>query len=90
MALTASLIVRANAGSQQKLVYRFTPDAAATSFTAPLNAIQDIAVAYQSATTGGVKFAMNEGVAGTSIGGSLAMTGCTSGDEYIVAIYGPA
>ena len=88
MAITTSLLVNTVAGNQRKLMYRATPDAADTSFTTALNNIGDMQIAYQSATTGAVKFAMNEDNDGTASPGEVGMSGAASGDEFLITLYG--
>jgi len=88
MAYTVSALASNVVGNQRKISARLTADAATGSWETGLQNITDLSVGLQSASTASIKFAMNEGVSGTSIVGTVGISGAASGDELIVTVYG--
>lgn len=88
MAYTVSHLVSTVVGNLKMKAVRVTADAATGSIETGLENVRAVSVTNQSATSAGYKVAMNEGVAGTSIAGTVAITGAASGDELIVMVYG--
>ena len=64
-----------------------TADGTAGYVATGLQNIVAMSHAPKSMTTG-VKYTINKLDAGTASAGSLAVTGCTSGDEFYVTLYG--
>ena len=88
MAFTSSLLVKTVFGDKRVQAYRITADAATGSVATGLDYIDFFAVGNQSSTAGTEKYAMNELTSGTACVGTVAITGATSGDEYILTVYG--
>lgn len=88
MAFTTSLLAKTTFGNYRAHAYRITADDATQAIDTGLDVIEWANTAIQSATTGAFKLAINEGAEGTSTLGTIALTGCASGDEYFVTVYG--
>lgn len=88
MAFSNSLLERMSSGNKQVQFYSCVADAATGTIVTGLKSIDAVAITLKSATTAAIKFVINEGVAGTSTAGTLAVTGAASGDEFYAMIYG--
>lgn len=87
MAFTLTVNEKTVFGNMQVQMGTVTADATAGSVQTSLGRIRHITVTPKSVTTG-YKVAVNAGATGTSTAGALAITGCTSGDEFFVTVYG--
>lgn len=88
MALSATKIDESVFGNKRVQMYSCVADAATGSFDTSLSFVDIVSTAFKSMTTGGAKFAINKGVSGTAIVGTVAVTGMTSGDEFYITVYG--
>jgi len=90
MAYTVSHLVSEGLvfGNKRVKFIRVTADAATGTVSTGLDHIDSVSVALQSASTGAVKFAMNEGATGTSTAGTIGVTGAASGDEFVLTVFG--
>jgi len=88
MAFTTSFLTKTTFGNQRVHFIRVTADAATGTVDTGFDVVEMFTVANQSSTAATEKYAMNEGPEGTSIVGSIGITGCTSGDEYMLTVYG--
>ena len=64
-----------------------TADGTAGSVATGLDNIVSVAHAPKSMTSG-VKYAINKLESGTAAAGTLAVTGCTSGDVFYITLFG--
>lgn len=88
MAFDNDLLERMNVGNKQALFYSCTADAATGSVVTGFESVDAVAMTPKSmASTVGLT-RMNEGVAGTSIAGTVSVTGVTSGDTFYLLVYG--
>lgn len=98
MAFTASLVCNTVFGNLRVVVYNVTPDSTAGSFQTALpvvsfahNSIKSMASFVNSGSTRNIAvMTENAGPTGTSIAGSIALTGCVANDVYRVIAYGPS
>lgn len=88
MAFTNSLLVNTVFGNERVQHWRITADGLSSALNTGLDTIYSVNFAPQSMTTAAGKFAINEGVEGTSIAGTLGITGVASGDEFLLTVYG--
>ena len=88
MAFTYTVTEKTVFGNQNVDQAVVTADAAAGAVATGLGTITHVLWAPKSCTTAAVKFAKNAGTGGTSTVGTLAITGCASGDEFFVTVYG--
>lgn len=88
MAFSNSKILNTVWGDKRVEAYSSVADAATGTILTGLTTIENISVALKSATTAAVKFVVNQSVTGTSVPGTVAITGAVSGDEFYVTVYG--
>lgn len=78
-------------GNQRVIFGVLSADSAEGTVAFGLNSIANVQVTPKSAPTStsrGVSFRINQGSTSTAIAGTLALTGCVSGDTYYVTVYG--
>lgn len=78
-------------GNQRVIQGILSADSAEGTFAFGLNSIAHVQATPKSAPTStsrGTSFRINVGSTGTAIAGTLALTGCVSGDTYYVTVYG--
>ena len=88
MTWTTSFLAKTVVGNQRKVAFRLTADAATQTVATGLSFIEDIAVTYQSCSTGGVKVSINSSASGVATPGSIGCSGFASGDVLFVSVYG--
>jgi len=88
MAYTVSHLMSTVMGDQRAIGARVTADAATGSWDTGLGNINIVNNAVQSGASAPVMFAINEGVSGTAIAGTVGITGAASGDEFLITAYG--
>lgn len=88
MAFTVSSLVKGTVmGNKIMQALKVTADAATGTIPTALGQIEFYQISSVSAPTNPI-VGMNAGVSGTSIAGTLALTNCTSGNAYMVTVYG--
>lgn len=87
MAYTYAATKKTTFGDQRVQFGTVTADATAGDFATGLGVLEAVQVTPKSVTTG-YKVRLNAGQSGTSTVGTVAITGCTSGDEFFVTVYG--
>ena len=87
MAFTYTVNEKTVFGNMNVQMGTVTADATTGTVATGFGYIAHLHVTPKSVTTG-FKVARNAGAAGTSTVGTLAITGCTSGDEFFVTVYG--
>jgi hypothetical protein len=87
MAFTYSVTKKTTFGDQHVHFGVLTVDATAGAVATGFGTIEHLHLTPKSVTTG-FKVAKNAGATGTSTAGTLAVTGCTSGDEFFFTVYG--
>lgn len=87
MAFTFAVSGKTVNGNERVMYGIVTTDSTAGYVTTGLGTINRVVYAPKSQTTG-VKFTINKLDAGTATAGALAITGCTSGDELYISVYG--
>jgi hypothetical protein len=87
MAFTYTVTKKTTFGDQHVQFGTLVADGTAGDAATGLGVIEHLHVTPKSVTTG-FKVAKNAGQTGTSTAGTLAVTGCTSGDEFFVTVYG--
>ena len=88
MAFTKSLTARTTFGNLAVQEYKITADAATEAIDTGLNNIVMVHAQPKSMASSPFSISKNEGVAGTSIAGTIGITGVTSGDDFYVTVYG--
>lgn len=88
MAFTATLNERSVFGNKQVQFYTVTADAATGSWDTGLGSVTHVQVTAKSAASSVWNARADEGVSGTSIAGTVALTGVTSGDDFYVVVFG--
>lgn len=88
MAFTKSLTARTTFGNLQVQEWKMTADAATEAIATGLNKVDIVHMTPKSMASSPFSISKNEGVAGTSIAGTIAITGVTSGDDFYVTVYG--
>lgn len=90
MAFTVTNVFNSDYGNHRVQTLRVTCDAATGSFAASVGSIIDAFYSPEniaSAPTLNLPvLALNKGVSGTAIAGTIAMTNCVSGDIYRVRV----
>lgn len=87
MAIDVSIVERTTFGNKAVQVLSCVADAATQTVSTDLGAVNWVSYSPKSMTAE-PKLAINEGPGGTSIGGTIAVTGLTSGDEFWLTVYG--
>jgi hypothetical protein len=87
MAFTYTVAEKTVFGNLQVHMATVVADATAGAVATGLGTVAHVTVSPKSVTSG-YKVAANAGVSGTSTVGTVAITGCTSGDEFYVTVYG--
>lgn len=88
MAYTATVIKKTTHGDEKVHHYLVTADGATGSFDTALGFINGVSVTPKSLTSTVPNVRLNEGVASTSIAGTVAVTGATNGDSMYVTVFG--
>jgi hypothetical protein len=88
MAFNNSILEKTVRGNHQVQVYSCVADGATGTIVTGFNSVVDFSMVSKSLTTGAVKFGRNALVSGTFTGGTIAVTGATSGDEFYLTVYG--
>ena len=63
-------------------------DSATTAIESGLKNIDYFSYGPSSMNSSNIHISPNEGLTSTSIAGTLGVTGCTSGDEFYIVVYG--
>lgn len=87
MAFTFSVAGNTVNGNERVIYGTVTTDGTAGYVATGLGTIHRLVYSPKSQTTG-VKFTINALDSGTATAGTLAITGCTSGDELYISCYG--
>lgn len=87
MAFTVTKTISAF-GNERVVHLAITADAATQTVDAGLKYIVAHSVGIQSCSTAAIKVWANSGAGGTSTAGSLGISGCASGDQFFVTVYG--
>jgi len=88
MAYTTSFLVKTVFGDKRVHGIRLTADAATQAVDTGLSYIDTVTLAPQSLSTAAIKVAINELAAGTASVGYVGISGCASGDEFILTVFG--
>ena len=88
MAFTKSLTARTTFGNLAVQEYKITADAATEAIDTGLNNVLMGHAQPKPLATSTFSTSKNEAVSGTSIAGTIGITGVTSGDEFYVTVYG--
>ncbi len=75
-------------GNKQVRLLKITADAATQAVQTGLGVIEHINVGFTSAATQAMKFSINSNASGVQAFGTLGISGCASGDEFYVTVYG--
>lgn len=87
MAFSLSVSEKTTFGNMNVVMGVVTADATAGSVATGLGNARHVHVTPKSATSG-YKVRTNAGASGTFTAGTIAITGCTSGDEFFVTVFG--
>ena len=88
MAYSVSVSKKTVFGDQRVQHLVVTADAATGSYDTGLDYIDGGFFVPKSAASTTINMKLNEGVASTSIAGTIAITGATSGDDFYVTVFG--
>ncbi len=75
-------------GNKASVIVKIIADAATEAVPSGLSRIDGISVGKSSMGTANIHIAVNKGLSGTAAAGTLGITGCASGDEFYVVVYG--
>ncbi len=75
-------------GNKQVKLLKITADAATQTVQTGLQVIEHVSVFRSSMNTAGTKIAVNSNASGIASMGVLGISGCTSGDECYITVYG--
>lgn len=76
------------AGNKTEVQLKITADAATQAIETGLAKIDHFVVGLASMNSSNIKLAANLNASGVAANGTLAVTGCTSGDLFYVTVYG--
>lgn len=88
MAFTVTTEMKTVFGNKRVHGYAVTADAATAEIDTGLDTVDHMQVSIKSANTFGAYWAKNVLTAATASYGTISVTGCTSGDDYYVTVYG--
>ena len=88
MAFTVTTNMKTVFGNKRVHGYTITADAATAEIDTGLDNVEHMQVAIKSANSCGAYWAMNVLTAATASYGTISVTGCTSGDDYYVTVFG--
>lgn len=88
MAFTVAKLKESVVGDMRFQVLSCTADAATQAIDTGLDYIYGVALAPQSMASSPWSIRANQGAAGTSTVGTVAVTGVASGDEFYLTIWG--
>ena len=88
MAFTVTTDMQTVFGDKRVKGYTITADAATAEIDTGLEYVDHIQVGIKSAATFGPYWAKNVLTAATASNGTISVTGCTSGDDFYVTVYG--
>jgi hypothetical protein len=89
MAFTVSNVVRDTWGANKINILRVTADATTQTIDTGFNVVKHASLMNEGASTSPV-MVMNAGAEGTSINGSIALSGCTAAAIYHLWVVSPA
>lgn len=75
-------------GNKATVGLKIIADAATQAIDSGLSRIDYFVTGEASMATANIKVGVNKGASGTSVAGLLALTGCASGDEMYIVVYG--
>jgi hypothetical protein len=87
MAYTVSR-VKTVFGDKRSTILNITADAATQTVETGLSVIEGHTLAPKSLSTAAIKVYPNSSASGVAAMGSLGISGCVSGDEFCVIVYG--
>ncbi|UCG54702.1 MAG: hypothetical protein JSV32_00330 [Dehalococcoidia bacterium] len=90
MAYTASFLIKTTEGNHKKQYIRVTADAASGAVDTGLSVVDFLQHSPQSATTAnmGYRVFMNKNSGLTALNGTVAFSGCASGDVLYLTVVG--
>ena len=88
MAYTVTTEMSTVFGNYRVKGYVITADAATENIDTGLDVVDHMQVAIKSANTFGAYWAKNVLTDAVASLGTISVTGCTSGDDYYVTVYG--
>ena len=88
MAFTATLDERSTFGNKAVHFYTVTADGATGTIVTGLGSVDHVQVTPKSMASSPYAIRANEGVASTSIAGTVGVTGVTSGDDFYMVVFG--
>lgn len=88
MAFTVTINKKTVFGDMRVNMLSITADATTQTVDTGFDNIVHMDWAAKSMTTSTVVMNKNTGAEGTALVGSIGISGCTSGDEYYVTVYG--
>lgn len=75
-------------GDQRVVLIKIVTDGAEANIESGLSRIRTYALGYGSMTSRHITVAINSGSTGTAIAGMLGISGCATGDEFYLTVYG--
>lgn len=75
-------------GNQRTVIMEVTADAATQTIETGLKKVIGFSYAPKSMNTSNVHMAINSNASGVASQGVFTVTGCTSGDNFFVTVYG--
>lgn len=88
MAFTVTVNKKTVFGDMRVNMFTITADATTQTVDTGFDNIIHMDWSAKSMTTSTVKMHKNIGAKGTALVGCIGISGCTSGDEYYVTVYG--
>ena len=75
-------------GNKRAVGLKVTADAATQTVQTGLGVIEWYSIGYGSMSSNGIKVAINSNASGVAEFGSVGVTGCTTGDDFYLTVYG--
>lgn len=75
-------------GNKAVVMMKLVADAATDTIATGLSNITAFSDGVSSIATANFHIAVNKGISGTSIAGTIGVTGCAAGDEFYLIVYG--
>lgn len=75
-------------GNKKVDILKLTADAATQTVSTTLGVIEGYSIGYGSMSSQGIKVYINSNASGVATKGSIGISGCSSGDDFYLTVYG--
>lgn len=88
MAFTQTLVKVISYGNLRGAIYNMTADANSGLVACNVGIVDALSIAPISMSSAGIKFKINTNAASAASNGNILVSGCTSGDNFFITVYG--